>query len=123
MGGGLELTLLIDSGYEKPKKTRSQAPLPFGGGDGGGVERAEQNTKQLKLHSTEFEDLKVLDSENGAGFERFHRGGGQGTIHHGYFKSASFIGGYVKIGNIEVITQSHCPVATLHLHCRNNGIV
>jgi hypothetical protein len=41
MGGGLALMSLIDSGYEKPKKTRNQAPLPFGGGDGGGVDRPE----------------------------------------------------------------------------------
>ena len=39
MGGGLAHTSLIDSGHKKPqKKTRNQAPLPFGGGDGGGVE-------------------------------------------------------------------------------------
>jgi hypothetical protein len=25
-------------GTKNPKKTRNQAPLPFGGGDGGGVE-------------------------------------------------------------------------------------
>ena len=42
MGGGLALIYLIDSEYENIKETRNQAPLPFGGGDGGGVElRAE----------------------------------------------------------------------------------
>ncbi len=38
MGGGLALIYLIDSEYENIKETRKQAPLPFGGGDGGGVE-------------------------------------------------------------------------------------
>ena len=61
MGGGLELTLLIDSGYGKPKKTRNQAPLPFGGGDGGGVEQTKQNAKQLNLQCIKphYENSKI----------------------------------------------------------------
>ena len=38
MGGGLAFVFLIDPGYANKKITRNQAPLPFGGGDGGGVE-------------------------------------------------------------------------------------
>jgi hypothetical protein len=36
-------------GTKKNKKTRNQAPLPFGGGDGGGVEQITQIVKKLKL--------------------------------------------------------------------------
>ena len=45
--GGLPSTVLFDFGYAKPKRNTKSSPPPFGGGDGGGLERAAQNTKTL----------------------------------------------------------------------------
>jgi hypothetical protein len=51
--GGLYPLHSLTPGTKNPKKTRNRAPLPFGGGDGGGVERAGRNTNKLKLHHTQ----------------------------------------------------------------------